>query len=145
MSQSAPVALYDSVSARLSMLDTTSKLFTPPMPGNPMTFAHWLTVIVTSDNAPPCSATIYFETSIPTPTHKLSDPVAARLGEALPPDDEITDWEAVDLSHELHQLSAPERLLSHLCSLRLPDRPCLSSAFSQASRERPLYARRASI
>jgi hypothetical protein len=96
MSQSAAVALYDSLSARLSILDTTSKLFTPPMPENPVTFAHWLTLHVMSDNARPCSATIYFETSIPTPTHKLSDPVAARLAEALPSDDQIADWEAVD-------------------------------------------------
>jgi hypothetical protein len=96
MSQSAAVALYDSLSARLSILDTTSKPFTPPMPVNPVTFAHWLTVNVTSDNAPPCLATIYFETSIPTPMHNLSDPVAARLSEALPSDDQITDWEAVD-------------------------------------------------
>jgi hypothetical protein len=66
------------------------------MPGNPVTFAHWLTVNVTSDNAPPCSAAIYFETSIPTPTHNLSDPVAARLADTFPPEDQITEWEAVD-------------------------------------------------
>jgi len=96
MAQSAAVATYDTASWELALLSTTSKGFTPALPIAPATSEHWLTVVVSSDNAEPTSAILYFETVLPEPGNKLAEGKDARLVDSLPDPNQTTSWETVD-------------------------------------------------